>query len=294
MIHREYLDYYITYHCNLKCANCSVGSPYIDPTFQWDFDSFKNDIDNLSKYMRINKLRLIGGEPTLHPDIAEFMKYASESDLVLHGVAVATNGISLKSMSSEFWKYCQMAHISEYANTTINYDKIYKWLDDNNKPYKKVHELLRNSDFKDRCIEKHGKEWMDGVTPDLGTFRDLVVLEELDHDKAQEVYSACNMKDICHTFNNGKYYNCGFSIHRNFYYDSIGVKIPYDLNETDGIKIDDDDFEQNYHDLINSKEININACRWCKGFGENTSVKSENLPHRQLTVDEIQAEKIYH
>ena len=97
MIHREYLEYYLTYHCNLKCANCSVGSPYIDPTFHWDFDSFKNDVDNLSKYMRIKTLRLLGGEPTLHPDIADYMRYATESDLVTGGVAVATNGISFKT-----------------------------------------------------------------------------------------------------------------------------------------------------------------------------------------------------
>lgn len=290
MIHREYLEYYLTYHCNLKCANCSVGSPYIDPTFHWDFDSFKNDVDNLSKYMRIKTLRLLGGEPTLHPDIADYMRYATESDLVTGGVAVATNGISLKQMSPEFWKYCKMCHISEYENTNINYEKMYKWLDDNNKPYTKVHEILRNSEFRDRCLEKHDEEWMDSVTQDLGTFRDLVVREELNQDQAQEVYSACNAKDVCHAFQNGKYYNCGFSTHRNLHYKSIGVDLPYDFRETDGIAIDEN-FAENYYKLVNSKEININACRWCKGFGENTSVKSENLPHRQLSLIEIEAEK---
>lgn len=290
MIHREYLEYYLTYHCNLRCANCSVGSPYIDPTFNWNFDSFRKDIDNLSKYMRIVTLRLLGGEPTLHPDIAEYMKYASESELVTGGIAVATNGIALRKMTSEFWKYCTMCHISEYENANINYDKIYKWLDDNNKPYFKVHEYMRDSNFRDQSIGQHGKEWMANATMDLGTFRDLELYEESDPDVAQEVYSSCHAKDTCHTFLNGKYYNCGLSTHRNLHYDSIGVNLPLDLRQSDGITIDDN-FVQNYSDLINSKNININACRWCKGYG-NTSIRSESIPHRQLSLNEIQAKKL--
>jgi organic radical activating enzyme len=287
MIERVYLEFYLTYHCNLKCAHCSVGSPYIDPTFYTDFEQFKSDIDNLAKYMRVHTVRLLGGEPTLHPDIVKYMRYIHESDLTMTGVNVATNGIALKTMPQEFWDIVHKCNISEYQNTGINYQKLYQWLDDNNYPYNKVHELLRDSCMYDQWIEEHGEEWVADATGPIWNFRDLELYEESSPEVAQEVFTACPSKDTVHAFMNGKYYNCGFSTHRNLHYKSIGVDLPYDFRETDGIAIDEN-FTENYYKLVNSKEININACRWCKGYGQSTSVNSDWIPHRQLTNIEIQ------
>ncbi len=290
MIERVYLEFYLTYHCNLKCANCSVGSPYIDPTFYTDFEQFKTDIDNLALYMRVNTIRLLGGEPTLHPDIVKYMKYIHESELTITGVNVATNGIALKTMPPEFWQYIHKCNISEYKNTGINYEKLYEWLDDNNYPYNKVHELMRDSCMHDYWLENHGEEWVNSAQGPVWSFKELELYQESKPEVAQEIYTNCPSKDTVHAFNNGKYYNCGFSIHRNIHYESMGIDLPYDFRETDGIVIDND-FTENYYDLINSKDININACRWCKGYGQKTSEISDWIPHRQLTTTEIQEKK---
>ena len=285
VIQREYLEYYLNYHCNLKCANCSVGSPFIDPTFNTDFDSYCRDIDNLGKYMRVNALRMLGGEPTLHPDIVKYMKYAKESDLVRWGVAVATNGIGLKRMPDEFWDHVGICNISEYKNSGINYEKLYQWLDDNNLRYNRVHEL-ENSETAQRIRKKLGDDWMDNNRVPEWHFLELDLYEESPPDIAQEVYTHCPKKDICHTFLNGKYYKCGFSTHRNIQYKAMGVTIPYDIRELDGIPIDET-FPHQYHEHCNSKEININACRWCRGYGKDGPYKQNWLPHRQLSKIEI-------
>ena len=80
MIQLPSLEYYISWHCNLKCANCITGSPYRDEEFS-DLESFKRDVDNLSQYVHVGVLRLLGGEPTLNPEITEYLKYAKQSKL---------------------------------------------------------------------------------------------------------------------------------------------------------------------------------------------------------------------
>jgi hypothetical protein len=58
------------------------------------------------------------------------------------------------------------------------------------------------------------------------------------------------------------------------------------LKELDGIPIDDQ-FIERYHEAINSEKININACRFCKGYGD--AAETINEPHRQLSMAEITA-----
>jgi organic radical activating enzyme len=280
MLSRQYLEYYITYHCNLKCENCSVGSPFIDPRFS-DLESYKNDVDNLKQYMHIGVMRLIGGEPTLNPEIVEYLKYAKESGFA-DKTSVATNGIKLLSMPDDFWKWCDIINLSIYPNTSINYEKILNFLDTNGYRYNITNKPATIKAFQ-------SEERLGSINLEWGaTFRILDQFEPHEEEVAQKVYETCVMHDWCHTFKNGNYYRCGFSIHRNVYYDSIGVPLNYDLRETDKIVIDEN-FIENYEKHSTSKKININACRFCKGFGN--AIEPVNMPYRQLSNDEVSSRK---
>jgi organic radical activating enzyme len=280
MLSRQYLEYYITYHCNLKCENCSVGSPFIDPRFS-DLESYKNDVDNLKQYMHIGVMRLIGGEPTLNPEIVEYLKYAKESGFA-DKTSVATNGIKLLSMPDDFWKWCDIINLSIYPNTSINYEKILNFLDTNGYRYNITNKPATIKAFQ-------SEERLGSINLEWGaTFRILDQFEPHEEEVAQKVYETCVMHDWCHTFKNGNYYRCGFSIHRNVYYDSIGVPLNYDLRETDKIVIDEN-FIENYEKHSTSKKININACRFCKGFGN--AIEPVNMPYRQLSSDEVSSRK---
>jgi len=286
MIQRPYLEYYITYHCNLKCENCSVGSPFIDPRYS-DLQSYKRDVDSLREYMHIGTMRLIGGEPTLNPEIVEYLKYAKTSGFA-DTTSVATNGIKLLSMPDEFWEWCDYINLSVYPNTGINYEKIFELLSRKGKTYN-----VTNKPLTTKTVQSSSTEKVSGfqkIELDWGSeFRVLDQYEPHDDETAQNVYSTCLMHQWCHTFKNGNYYRCGFSIHRNIYYDSIGVPLEQDLRETDKIPIDKD-FIENYNKHEKSSKININACRYCKGFGD--AVKPTNSPYRQFTNEEIFSRKM--
>jgi organic radical activating enzyme len=287
MINLPSIEYYTSFHCNLKCANCSTGSPYRDEE-SFDLESFKRDMDNLSQYMHVGVLRFIGGEPTLNPDITEYLKYAKQSNFC-DVTAIVTNGINLLSLSDEFYDNCDIVSISKYENVNINYDKILNYLDERGKRWN-FNNVINHP--KSMSAWKKDQVVIDRQNVDLvigEQFRVLDQFEELDEDTAQAVYTSCSGKTYCSTFFGGKYYRCAVSIHRPGYYKAIGVPLPYDLKELDGISIDEQ-FTEKYTEAINSEKININACRFCKGFGDALPVI--NIPHRQLSREEINAKKV--
>lgn len=284
-LERPYLEYYVTYHCNIRCANCLVGSPFLDPHYS-DLDSYKRDVDNLSKYMHIGTMRLIGGEPTLNPDIVEYLKYAKTSGFA-NSASVATNGTTLLSMSDEFWEWCDIINFSVYPNTGIKYDKLFAFVEKKGVKYNVTNKPLSTKTLQNSSIEKLTA--FQNIKLDWGSeFRILDQYEEHDDATAQAVYEACPMHQWCHTFKDGNYYRCPFSLHRNLYYNSIGVPLKYDLKETDKIPIDDN-FIENYKIHEESKTITITACKFCKGYGN--AVEPVNVPYRQLSIEEIAERK---
>jgi molybdenum cofactor biosynthesis enzyme MoaA len=55
----------------------------------------------LSKKVGISYLRLLGGEPLLHPDITKFIKYAKRY-FPETLIGIGTNGILLPKMKNKF------------------------------------------------------------------------------------------------------------------------------------------------------------------------------------------------
>ena len=81
----------ITGQCNLNCNICFADSPAGDHV---SFDTITSMIDAYVSYeAEPELLQLSGGEPTLHPDIIEIVRYAK--DLGIQDVAVSTNGLRL-------------------------------------------------------------------------------------------------------------------------------------------------------------------------------------------------------
>jgi uncharacterized radical SAM superfamily Fe-S cluster-containing enzyme len=81
----------ITGQCNLKCNVCFAEAPYGDHL------SFTQISDMINQYVSCETepeiLQLSGGEPTLHPELIEIVRYAKS--LGIDDVAVSTNGLKL-------------------------------------------------------------------------------------------------------------------------------------------------------------------------------------------------------
>jgi len=82
------LEISLTYKCNLDCKYCYAKGLRNN----YDYISF-NDIKKIIKWLKRqnkNKIRLIGGEPTIHPQIKEILTYCNKYKI---NYELITNGI---------------------------------------------------------------------------------------------------------------------------------------------------------------------------------------------------------
>src|SRR5690348_4435511 len=93
---RPSVEFNLTEHCNLSCYGCDHASPLL-PTRLADLESFQRDLAALSEVFHSREIRLVGGEPLLHPRIVEFMRAARDSG-VADSVVIYTNGVLLHRM----------------------------------------------------------------------------------------------------------------------------------------------------------------------------------------------------
>lgn len=102
----KYLEFHITDHCNLKCKGCGHLSNIADEFFA-DPRDFERDITQLSKiFNNIKTIRLLGGEPLLHPDLNSFIKSA-RCAFPSTNLIVVTNGILLERADQSLWDTCR-------------------------------------------------------------------------------------------------------------------------------------------------------------------------------------------
>ena len=99
------VDVQVCGHCNLRCAGCMHFAPVAEESFL-DLGEFERDLERLSSVEGVGDyfgaIVLMGGEPLLHPHIAEVIRmthrYLPESL-----IALCTNGLLLRRMGGDFW-----------------------------------------------------------------------------------------------------------------------------------------------------------------------------------------------
>lgn len=98
-------------HCNLSCQMCDHYSQLSDEWFV-DMGQFERDMIQMGKLCghKLAAVSLLGGEPTLHPDIIDCMRITREQFPDTE-IIVLTNGTLLleleKSEKGNFWEACR-------------------------------------------------------------------------------------------------------------------------------------------------------------------------------------------
>ena len=131
----------ITDICNLNCKGCLFASNLVqkEKIEHVSFTELEQDAKRMSElFYDIPWIRILGGEPLMHPDIIEILKsyrkYFPDSEIDL-----CTNGLLIPKMSREFWDTVKQErisiHISGYKPVYHMLDKIDKILNAEKIPY---------------------------------------------------------------------------------------------------------------------------------------------------------------
>ena len=89
----------LTNRCNLNCVMCGRNAADFQPTqFQMEWLKYFEPVRNL-----VEEVTLMGwGEPTVHPDFVEFLRWAYESGMRKY---FCTNGMRLEQLTPALFEY---------------------------------------------------------------------------------------------------------------------------------------------------------------------------------------------
>lgn len=87
------LEIHLTHSCNLTCESCSHYSNY-GHKGMLSLEEANNWMNNWNRRLRPRTFSLLGGEPSLHPNLVEFMVLARRSWPLAH-LRLVTNGFFL-------------------------------------------------------------------------------------------------------------------------------------------------------------------------------------------------------
>lgn len=126
----SYVEYHISYHCNLKCAGCTHFSNIINDERFGDYDSFCRDMVRLQElFWGIGKIRLMGGEPLLNPRLSDFI-YAARAAFPDADIRVVSNGLLLRDDDTDVLSAMRDTatyfDVSMYPPTAGMIDNIYR------------------------------------------------------------------------------------------------------------------------------------------------------------------------
>jgi len=230
------IEVHVVEHCNLNCKGCNHFSSlakeeYLQP------EQFEKDIMRLAelskKYFAI---KILGGEPLLHPKLTEFFDIARKH-FPTTTIQVTTNGILLTKQSDDFWHSCKKNKI------TVSVSRYPIKL--NEKEIKKIAKthgvklLFNGSATKDRMCK---------LPLDLTGSQDI-----------KKSFQKCAISwGCCTTLRDGKIYNCCIAAHIKFFNEYFKQNL--EINEKDCIDIYK---VNNKNEIINFLEKPFPFCRYC-------------------------------
>jgi GTP 3',8-cyclase len=231
------LEIGIAEHCNLSCRSCSHLSPMLKKHLV-DGDQLVGQLELLAPHYQPGYIRLLGGEPLLHPDVVgiiEAVRRSGISDVVW----VVTNGVRLPRMSEAFWHAVDRVECNMYPGRELSAEE-----------QRECQERAEAAGTKLRfkAYVDFRESYSEPGTEDPGLVR--------------EIFETCQIVHHlrCHTLAHGRFYRCPQS-----YY--LGHLIPAVAGaaELDSVLIDDSpDLGAKLLGLLESRD-SPTACGHCLG-----------------------------
>lgn len=230
-VYIKYIEVPITTKCSLNCKECSNLIQYYQSPYQIDANEIMNDINKLTKCVKgIWILRILGGEPLLHSDLAIILKNVCENKKIKN-VQIVTNGT--KTFSDEVLKVLQenkkvTVDISNYEEKSVKKDILIEQLKKNNIVFHTQSERIQWTKQGDVSFRGRSREQL------------------------ELVYSQCTMD--CISLLSGKLHLCPRSSH------GMDLGIVEDCKK-DYVNVREKIDKEDLFRLLNTKSIN--ACNYC-------------------------------
>jgi GTP 3',8-cyclase len=244
------LEVHIVDHCNLRCHACCSLSPYL-PKWTVPLTDFERDLRAAKTSIAPSMLKLVGGEPLLHPEIDECLRIARRQQ-VAPIVSVTTNAILLPRMSEVFWQLVQALTISLYPLPKL--------------PEATIH--LAKTKAAAHGIPINWKQQDSFVQMDLDTRRE-------DDDETLAIYRECWLRRRCHLIRNGRFYTCTRPPHLATFYEDENRFVD------DGFPLHEGESAADALRAYLQRDEPLEACALCRG-GDAAAA-----PHRQMSPAEM-------
>ena len=243
-------------HCNIACLDCNHASPGVAENFA-DPDSVFNDFSRLAKVYQADCVKILGGEPLLHPDLISLI-HAIRKSGVSEKIRLVTNGTLLHHMPHSIWHAIDQIEVSSYPETELKEDCL--------------RSMRRNA-------AQHRVELLHYV---YSTFRITFSAVGTDDDRlVRRIYRACKLANLwgCQSIYKGFFFKCPQSI-----YIPKLMNAPATLGPAhNGLKIRKSRaFYNELLEYLDSPEP-LGACRYCLG-----SI-GKHRPHRLVKKSEWKA-----
>lgn len=252
------LEAHIVDHCNLRCEGCCSLSPFLTEALTSPED-LAADLALASRVLSPTYLKIVGGEPLLHPNLIECLNVAKQSG-VAPVLSVTTNGLLLHTMPDDFWRLIDALTISLYPSARL--------------PQKAISQVLAKAE--QFGVHLNWKRQDVFVQMDRPSPCDDVQVNA-------SVFSDCWLKRRCHLVRAGRLFTCTRSVHFQTRADLLGQNASF--FEADGIGLKPrPGLLEELHAYL-TRRAPLLSCAHCKGGNAATA------PHRQIPLKDIRLPK---
>lgn len=228
------IEVHLTHQCNLNCASCTHYAPLYTGKYFKPIEEYMKEIAQLAAlYQRsLYQIRLLGGEPLLHPDIISFCA-ATRYAFPYTSIEIVTNGILLPTMPQKFFDGLKKYDIGIYLS------------DYNLSP--KIRE----------CLQKSGVQFRCGERP---TFIKPALNLRGDQDYKATFYDCKQcMSDECTQLRDGKLYHCPTEAYFDFFLNYFNIELKDFKWEDLGIDI----FKSSVEEIEKYLKSPSQFCKYC-------------------------------
>ncbi len=236
MIVVESLEIHVSNHCNLSCRGCSHLTPLEKKCFM-DINKTIQSLNLLKKSLHCKVIRLLGGEPTLNPDLAKIAEEIKKIGIA-DEISLPTNGVSLEKISDDVLKNLDMIEISNYNYSLEKSKKIYEWSQKVKEKYKIKIIIYMYQYFREPYSYQKNN----------------------DLELVQKIYKTCIVanKWQCYNVYENYIFKCPEAM-------ALSKNIKGQSFEINGLKITDDVyFEKKLNNYLNNSQC-LEACKYCLG-----------------------------